>query len=75
VVLGSGFIVEQHLSGLMIWKYHQKTKQGRLEKKKERSYRAMSVGLNILPKEQAQMVNYIPFSTNDNFLSVAQKRK
>lgn len=43
VVLGSGLIVEQHSSGLMIWKYHQKTKQRRLEKKKERSYRAMSV--------------------------------
>ncbi|PAV30088.1 hypothetical protein CIL05_09440 [Virgibacillus profundi] len=31
----------------------------------------MKVRLNILPKERAQKVNYTPFSTNDDFLSVS----
>lgn len=35
----------------------------------------MSVKLNILPKERAQKVNYIPFSTNDDFLSVSPKKE
>ena len=35
----------------------------------------MSVRLNILPKDRALKFNYIPFSADDDFLSVNPKKE